>query len=626
MKYLKQTRPSSVALFAFVLSTIFLWPIRKVSPIADDLHLISQGSGIMRQSGLLHVMDIWSDFSLSSAHLTPLGGIWTAIYVWVTNQLALHTPLTLATAWGVLRVLSIVIAIQSALHLGRTICQVLHLTNVFNFVLPLVLLSTIQVHGYWSNDPVVSFPVASWTICIIGFLFFSFFIRSLNSQIWSSRVNYLMTGVLAIIGIFTYELFLTFLVAGFLLLSGQSIISRKLSRNQVLLFFTTVFIPSSVLVLSQIIRLTGGSSYSGTEISVGSTSLPKIFLIALLSSLPLANLKLTHELIVQNHLNFLQYFLSIAVLLVLSVLIIWLLNLHRSNERSSKISTIVIALGSIWFVATAMIVATPKYQSELNGVFGKVYVNYAPSWIALSLIISILTVRTFNSKKHLFGIFIVALFPISGIWQIAANLKQLSTLTTDTQWSQSLFTHLESPISENIQRCQQFDRLFGLPLPEYYQTEIFEGLQNSYSGTYGVPYCDYDALAERSPLTLRSIAGLYPAEFILGGKNFYWSNSDFVSFDLTYRGSSPFVGELEIAMGPTPCPSSHSSEVKIGNYSPIEISVSESSDTAKAKISLNPNQTVHVEIHQSGGPCSISNDPRSFMPLLEFPRLVSSKS
>jgi len=146
MKINRNFRAVLTVVSSFLVSVIFLWPLRLIMPIADDLHLITQGSGIMRRYGFMHVLDLWTDFSLSSAHLTPIGGVWSAIYVWITNQLALRTPLTLASAWGVMRVLAIAIAIQGALHFGRTITRWLKLSDSFNFIFLLVLLATIQVH------------------------------------------------------------------------------------------------------------------------------------------------------------------------------------------------------------------------------------------------------------------------------------------------------------------------------------------------------------------------------------------------------------------------------------------------------------------------------------------------
>jgi hypothetical protein len=610
IKTRKFLRCSSALLSTFLLSVIFLWPLRTISPIADDLHLIAQGSGIMRQNGLWHVMDIWSDFSLTSAHLTPLGGIWTAFYVWITNQLALRTPLTLVSAWGILRVLSIAFAIQSVLHLGRTITRRMALPETFNLILFLVLLATIQVHGYWSNDPVVSFPVASWAFCIIGFYFLSFLIRSTNSEIWSEKYYIYGTLILAVLGILTYELFLAFLVAGFFLIIWKVLHARTYRSLDFSILVGAIIIPALLLVVGQLLRLSSGSSYSGTEISIQVNSLPKIFFIAAVSSLPFANYNLTQQLLSNGAIVSTHFWFSLMILVLLTGAIIKRTRYSVIPSSRGFTLSLILALVSLWLTATAVITVTPKYQAELNGILGKVYINYAPSWLAISILISIGIVLIVNRQSVLITFTVLLLLPTLGGWQLANNLRQVSTLATDTEWSRPLFTLLESSIQQNPQRCLEIDVLFGMPLPEYYQTEIYSGLQDSYGGTYGVPYCDFENLGERSPISVRNVAGLFRVEFQADGKVFFWSNSEFAAVDVVYRGTKKFNGQLVLQIDPTPCLSTHGLEIAIGGQSPIKAEISKEPILASQSVTLSPGEVTKVEIKQSGTPCTIPTEDR----------------
>ena len=609
--------------FTFLLSVIFLWPLRLILPIADDLHLISQGSGIMRRYGFLHAVDLWTDFSLSSAHLTPIGGVWTAIYVWITNQLALRTPLTLSSAWGILRVLSIAIAIQSALHLGRSIARWLKLPDASNFIFLLVLLATIQVHGYWSNDPVIAFPVASWAFCTIGFYFLSFLLRSTNTDIWPKKHYAYGAILLAFLGLLTYELFIAFLIASFFLVAWKTVLHRGWRTRDFCLIIAATALPTLLLLLGQVVRLSAGSNYSGTEISLHNNSVLKIFLIAVVSTFPLTNLHLTHLLLSQGRIITSQFWTSFVVLLALTAGSIR----HEKPEiylRSRmRIGSLLVALFALSVTATSAIIVTPKYQSELNGVLGKVYINYAPAWIAVSLIISVLLALALNLKSRLIAIVGVLLLPLAGGWQIAANLRQVSTLTADSAWSKQLFTFLEAPIPQNFQRCSQFDLLFSLPLPEYYQNEIYAGLQQSYNGTYGVPYCDYENLGTRSPISIRNVTGFGGIEFQNGDQGFFWSNSELAAVDITYRGTKRFVGSLEVRLEPTPCMTEYKVNITIGDSPPQAMVLSEKAITVSHLVALVPNQVIKIEIKQNGESCTIPGDPRSFMPMLLMPRLIN---
>jgi hypothetical protein len=611
--------------FSFLLSIVYLWPLRLVSPIADDLHLLAQGSGLLRRKGLLHVVDVWSDLSITSAHLTPLGGVWTAVHVWLTNQMALRTALQLDSAWGLLRIIWIAIAIQSALHLARTLAKALSLPSTFNFLVLPILLGTIQVHGYWSNDPVIAFPVASWAICAIGFLFLSLLIRSVNSTIWPSRYHRLAAILLAFIGVLTYELFLAFLIAGFCLLILPLVSSKKWNIRVYLITLFGVILPSLLLVVAQLIRMSKGSVYSGTEIAIGTSSLPKIAFFALLSSLPFANFQLTEQLLQHGRVVKSQLFWSSSVLIFLAAsLLLQAKKSIRSAKRSELFFTTTALIG-VWVVSTVLIVLTPKYQEELNGVLGKVYVNYAPSWIALALIISIFlsifleNIRPFVSRTA------ITFLLLLGVFQFSTNLRQIYVLQRDSSWSKPLLSLLESSISENVARCNQVDVLFGLPWPEYYQNEIYEGIQDSYQGTYGVPYCDFDLLEGRSALTMRVLSGLYPIEFLPAGRNVFWSNLNTVRFDVFYRGSSNFDGKVEIKISPPPCPVSRKVEVSIDGQDAKTFTLDSESISVFFPVALIPNQRIEVSIQQSGTVCTISSDPRSFMTMVDFPMLTKAE-
>jgi hypothetical protein len=198
-------------------------------------------------------------------------------------------------------------------------------------------------------------------------------------------------------------------------------------------------------------------------------------------------------------------------------------------------------------------------------------------------------------------------------------------LQRDSSWSKPLLSLLESSISENVARCNQVDVLFGLPWPEYYQNEIYEGIQDSYQGTYGVPYCDFDLLEGRSALTMRVLSGLYPIEFLPAGRNVFWSNLNTVRFDVFYRGSSNFDGKVEIKISPPPCPISRKVEVSIDGQDAKTLTLGSESISVFFPVALIPNQRIEVSIQQSGTVCTISSDPRSFMTMVDFPMLTKAE-
>ena len=611
---------------SFFLTVVFLWPLRLVSPIADDLHLVAQGSGLLRTRGLLYVIGKWSDFSLSSSHLTPFGGIWTAVYVWVANQIALRTPMTLTSSWGLLRVLVIALAIQSTLHFARTLSISISLPKSFHYIFLLVALGSLQVHGYWSNDPVISFPVASWAVCVIGFLYLSLLIRALNPSIWSSRKYPISAIIIAFVGVLTYELFFAFLISGFCFVVLSILRSRQINRFLLVLSVAGVFTPMSILITSQFMRMSKGSVYGGTEIALTTASLPKIAFVALMSCLPLANLKLTDQLVQHGRVVVSQLLISSGVLLFICGSLV-----RRTAKKSEPVHYRyvignVLSISSVWIFSTVLIILTPKYQSELNGVLGKVYTNYAASWLAIALLISILVSLIVGKVPRIAAQLIVLLLLFAGVYQVSANLRQINVLQRDSSWSKSLLSLVESPVHENTSRCDQFNILFSIPFPEYYQNAIYDGIQSAYSGTYGVPYCDFEAADRQSAFTLRSLSGLYPIELLPDGRKFYWTNSELVSFEITYRGESNIKGEIELTISPSPCGSVHQLKIAIDGTELGSGSLSSKAIALRVPIELTTNQKYGVLIHQTGSVCSIESDLRSFMTMLNFPRLILSRT
>jgi hypothetical protein len=613
----------------FALTFLSLWPLRYINPIADDLHLLTQGVGLMRTQGVLWVLNEWSEFSLSSSHITPLGGVWSTLHIWILDFVTSYTPLTIGTVWGFLRITWIAVAVVSAYLFMRTVVRTLHLPATTPLVGLAVLLATIQVHGYWSNDPVTAFPIASWAFCIIGFLFLSSLVQANHSNSLRSK-HLLFATSLAIIGVLTYELFIAFLLAGAVFLILQWIVRGSSFRLIVFSALPAIAIPSLFLLVTQYLRLSQGSSYSGTDIALSSSSLPKTGLVALLSSLPLTNLPLTQKLL-QNATAPTSYMLPLFTVLLL--LLVGVIGLHLRNQgtkvvlpRPYQFMPVIGAMLTVWVIATAVIVATPKYQSELAGELGKVYVNFAPSWLALGVLFTTLSAYLLNSLPKLGLIVFSVLILVVGSTQTITNTKQISTLARDSSWSTSLLELLDSDINAAEQRCGQFSRLFGLPFPEYYQLEIFEGLQMAHEGRNGIPYCNFDSETRPTPSLTRSLAGTFPVEFLPNDRKIFWSNDAASSLQVYYLGSSPFSGDASITVLLPSCATQAVIAVKINEFSEKKIAVAGEELNFVFPVSAKYGDSFAVEFQMGHTGCSVLNDPRTFFGMISEPILLRNQN
>jgi hypothetical protein len=609
----------------FTLAVLALLPLRHVNPIADDLHLLAQGSGLMRTRGFLWVVDRWADFDLGSAHWTPLGGIWTAIHIWVVNQLALRTPMDIATAWGLGRIAWPALAIVSTFRFVRILVTRFSVPLYTPWLALLVLLATVQVHAYWSNDPVISFPVASWAFCIIGFTYLAELLKIGDESSQPLRLVILPV-LLALLGILTYELFLSFLVAGSFLLVGLRIVHRVSPAVITRLFVVSVALPLAILVAGQFVRMSQESTYSGTEIALGSGSLPKITVVAVLGSLPLTNLPKTSELL-PNIGVVASYVLSTMSVLVGVAFGIGSMVRSKSAgavQRASLLSVIT-GMVALWLTSTAVIVATPKYQSELAGEIGKVYVNYAPGWLAIGVCISLLAAWLMTKKARWLGPVFIGAILLIGAVQSSTNSRQLSILARDSSWSDRLLSLLESPLRDGSARCQQIDLLFALPFPEYYQLEILDGMHLAYSGTYGVPYCDFDSTERSNSGVTRTLGGTFPIEFLPDGRDIFWMSGPSAQLQIYHRGKDKFSGRVTLNLSLPACGEKSVMDVSLGDdHKTVQINPGQS-QSLSFQVHAEPMQSFLVELKSNTIGCTTGSDPRLLVAMVENPRFITSE-
>lgn len=584
----------------------------------------------MRREGFVSVLGQWVNLDFNSTHLNPLGGAFTATHVWIVNQLSLRTPLSINDAWGLIRIVWLTSAILSATWCLGRLSRLLSYSLPGPFVLVFILTSSLQVHGYWSNDPVVAFPVASWAFCILGLLYLGALFATLDAEPRSRRIWTVVLLLCSFAGILTYELFAAFLAASFSVQVGCVLIRRTTLRRISMTLIMGTLVPGAFLLVTQIARLAGGSSYSGTAVSFESQRLPIVALAAVVSSVPLAATKLTLTVLPNSPIDpglLIFFLLGAGALVVLSLLT------QRANGQvptRSRLMYPVVLAGFImlWISSTLIVVATPKYQGELGGVVGRVYLNYAPSWLAIGFVIHILI----GLSIHRWGIkalrLAVGVLLIVGITQAWANSRHLQILEADSSWSSSLLVDLKSAPLENETRCRNVDRLFTLPLPPYYQSEILDGLQLSYSGPWGIPYCDFRLDDTTARPLVRPLSGTFPVEYLPDGRRVIWSNSRDVKLQLINPFDSSLEGVLEMKMSLAPCSTEMdlvATIVRASGNKQFRYSLSNGSRdwVFENQFRLERNESVELLLTQSGQGCRVETDPREFWVMIELPIIRS---
>ena len=595
--------------------------------MADDLHLLAQGSGMMRQEGFSAVLQTWTEFDLGSAHLTPIGGFLTTVQVWAANQLALRTPLSINDAWGLLRLAWLVGVILAAVWCSGRFSRFLSTRTPGPYLLATVLLATLQVHGYWSNDPVVSFPVASWAFCIIGLLYLGSLVSHLDSAPNHRARWAILVCVLGLFGILTYELFLSFVCAATVIYIGSVMTKRTSLRDFLPVALFGTIVPGMFIVSSQVLRLSQGSNYSGTAVSVDNDNLLAIAFVALLSSLPMAATQLTVNLLPSVDLtidDFLFFFGGVVLLALASHLFDTGPDISSPSPRRD-VRTILLGLLTLWISSTMIIVATPKYQDELSGVLGRVYLNYGPAWVALAMMIVFL-LSTSNSVQarsrfRLSALSVVVILGAVGSW---ANGQHVQVLTNDTSWSDSMLVDLESHPEFNDKRCQNVDRLFTLPWPPYYQAEILEGLQLSYSGTWGIPYCNFGSSDSIFKPLVRPLVGTFPVEYLPDGRRILWSTGPQVELQLINPTRTQVRGTVKMSLSLAPCADRMEVSLSTGQSILSETLVRDRRDwSIEFEVQLDPDVPTDLLLEQKGNGCRVETDPRELWTMVELPTIDS---
>lgn len=620
-------RAVSLTLLSVALA-LGLWPLTTVNPIADDLHLLAQGSGLMRQEGFASVLRTWSTFDLNSAHLTPLGGVFTTFHVWVINQISMRTPLTIEDAWGLARMFWVIAAVVAACWFVRTVLRDFVPWSWSWHGTSFVLLTIIQVHGYWSNDPVVAFPIASWAFCIIGFVYLGLTWRHIWSASKPSVASWILLTGVSLTGVLTYELFLAFLVSSSLMYTAAFVAGNRSNSKVKLPFVLFSLLPGVLLVLSQLIRLSQGSSYSGTTISLGGASVVSVFLMALLSALPGASIRIAIETLPRFTPSRVFLLMVVASLIVLLTIAVQGFKNSKSAavERGPlRVSHLLIAMIGLWFSATGIISLTPKYQQEMNGVLGKVYVNYAPSWLAVGVGMSVVLAYLLSRKLlRMASLLLSALF-VFGIVHTWLNLSQIDVLARDSSWSTNMLRSLESRPEDNENRCRQAEVLFALPWPEYYQNEILDGLQKTYSGSYGIPYCRFTADDGRVRILTRPLGGTYPIEFLPDGRRIVWGRERVVDLQLINSSEDSMHGFVELKASLPPCSSAMGLIVDVNDrQSKYDLTTVSPTIALRFGADIPPGQSIRVTITQIGSGCNVVNDPRTLWSMIELPVFVKS--
>ena len=480
-------------LFVFC-SFIVLCPILITPVIADDyINPFSQvsksGNGLLVSlADCIHTVFSGASFRLVGV---PLGGLFN----WLTLQMSGRFQIDFWITYAGTKFLIFLFVCFSASKLlkeflsstGRSLSR-FSLLVLFSSV----FLTSLQLHGYWSNDPVTSYPLSGYLSVGLTFMFLAYSFEFLRTSKRDIQLKSLFFGLIAVAN---YELSLGAVIGmGLFVLvySWSTKRTKSWSRSfaQLLKLQTPQIIIGLYVVMGRFITGRNASTYAGTTVRLDSSFVPTLSK-ALISSFPGSSWILSRDFLGGSVAMSIR-----ATVIAFTIIFAMFVYGKRAGIRhlaehtnGLMISGVLFTISFYWIFGTALQSMTIKVQDETPRI-GYVYTHYAigSSVIALVVAIVLLSINWNRVRPNMqlflaiFASFFI-LVQLTINWRLSGQLR--ASFVPNAQLTK-VFTH-QYPESE---RCEALRNWTAGNWPEYYETEMVAGLQTSYFHFHGVSFCN----------------------------------------------------------------------------------------------------------------------------------------
>lgn len=465
-----------------------LLPIASTPLLGDDAVLLATGARALRIDGsLLGYISETVTVSTSGNHVLPLGGLITSLVVaftialvdagvgslavWGGIRLALVVAALFAAAWAAAQLLAPGDAGAQKRRRSDLVFQIFVLSGA-------VFLATMQIHGLWSQDPLLAYSLASWLTPTLVFATFGALMRSL----WAERPVgwWLLAFVLSLTGPFVYEPFVVGLLATIpvLALCFRGAFSLGQLRARRLVTFSIVGLSTGAFLAGQAWRLAQGTDYSGTTGGFAQMVFP-VWQTAVLGYLPLTNTHLTLSLAP-------DYGFSVGLVVWIAVMItalvlLWHFGRGPSLERYwppiglFSFFCLLFALG-----AAGLIALSEKYQLEIGREIGRTYLFYGIGLLGIATTAALLgQLLPAHKTGVLLGV-LCLLLPL-GTVQWVINSRQMSAIEDVSGWTRNISSALDNRLPSTA-LCFLDEKLNDPSVPSFYRNSITADLSQLYWG------------------------------------------------------------------------------------------------------------------------------------------------
>ena len=493
-------------------SYIVLYPVLAAPVLADDfLNPFSQvdDGGVSLADGLTYG---W-DGATEGASFRLLGTLVGSFVNWALLWISATFDVSISTLYTAEKFVVLLACAAAAAWLWRVAAAALGRTvGVFTSTVfvSAALFCTLQIHAYWSNDPVANYPLVGFGGATLGLLVL---VMSTRVVLRPAPWTIACATIVSVVAVSYYEMSIGAVMgAGLILLAGvrRHWADRVRRTTAIIGAASVVFAPLVLVTLGR--RITGerASTYGGTTVRLGREAVGA-FGYGMVGALPGTAWRLSIRSL-GGTLG--MVFLAIGVV----VLLVWLAGSFipmvasdaRRDVASAPTTTttatttttttaspsfdgwlagaFVAALVVYWCFAVAILSITVKVQDETLG-FGYVYSSYAVGATIVALVLAVIAhavVRQGPSPVRLLLGCIACGFVLV---QLTINWRLAEQLNDTFQVNRRLLAAFDEDVPPP-QRCGALTEWTSWVWPDYYEDGMTDGIQLAYQHYFGEPFCE----------------------------------------------------------------------------------------------------------------------------------------
>jgi hypothetical protein len=426
--------------------------------VADDFGIALSQANKVNESWMHQIHLSFVDFK-SGTHFNLIGAFISHFYVKFWLGFSSQFNLNLHWIFWALKFLCFIFASEVCSRFVKELIRVDFLK--IRIVVAIIFFSFIQIHTPWSNDPVTNFTLSGFFSAPFAFIALLCVIQRYQSP---TIKNLLLCFGLNFLAILVYELNVAIIAAEVVFL--LFVLSKTPNSG---FFLFPITLTGLLVIFFKLNFAASASSYGGTTVEIGEKVVGTLGL-NIASSFPGLGWAASVRLIRFPHLGSMQLALIFFVACVSFLVLRYIAQEPEQIVRTS-LKVPVVALASLAFFALFIQALTPKIQSETSKL-GYVYTGYAVAYMVSVIFLTLLFFKLSQNRK----VFLIYFIVIFGFIQGYLNMGLHNWLYQNLQPNLSLVNLATLPDSTNSERCIALNNWTAGPWPDYYETQVKEGL------------------------------------------------------------------------------------------------------------------------------------------------------